>query len=676
MSKLVVRLHGQEIATLELENGHEYLAGRADDAAILLPSQKGISRHHLKFYQRDGVWIVELLARFGALMQAGRASEVIELKESCGFSAPPFEFAFTIEEPEPITNSSAGSSPAAEDKSALMPSVRRETHLTHSNQPPGTEGNFEKTQTGQQVIVPYLRISSKQSGREEVLKLEGMLWVAGRDQTCEIHLEESRASRRHFEISRTHEGFFITDLDSANGTLLNDEKLSPNEPWQLASGDTIRVAGAKVVFEVRDPEFAARVPALPGAVGPDQVLAQLPSPYLPMPYLDPNQPSGLYPGAAVVKLEGAGGVNWKDPKQWKAKNLKKIDVRKNKVRIAILALLPLIVFKLLSGEGKPAVVGDQSDNSSTSPTFDQLSPEKKRAVKDSFTLAKTMYMQGKYTLCLSEMGKLHQLVPAFENSGELENLCKQGQDLTVKNEELERREREKEEATRLITAVVEDCRRKMDAGTTVEKVRECLADALERDPEHPLIMGLIQEVQIARDEKERQRQGAEAEKNRRINGQRLFEKARAHFKAGEFSKALADYEKFLNGGYAGMSDEKSQAQRDVAQVRKEIGEKVKGLLAACKENLDKAQFKPALQACDRAISEDPDNSDAKRLRAQAVSEMKRELKSMYEDSVLEESMGNIDTAKERWKQIMEKSVPGDEYYNKAKRALQKYGVGM
>lgn len=670
MAKITVRLHGQEISSVELADGAEYIAGRAEDCQIVLPNQKGISRHHLKFYQRDSVWVVELLARYGQLMQAGQTHEVLELKEDCGFSAPPFEFSFTV--PAPQADAPAGDEAVeVDDKSTLMPAVRTSLTApqTKSQQSAGAEapdpvGNSEATAVGVSTIMPFLRITSKSSPREEILKLEGHIWVAGRDTSCEIHLDEGRASRRHFELSRTHEGFFITDLDSANGTYLNEEQLSPNEPWQLASGDTIRVAGVKLVFEIRDLGFSSRVPAtVPQALEPADMQVEQQFNNMPMPYFDP----GAGYGANVVKVEPPSSF-WNRMKQG--------GLLENKPRLILMILVPVLLIKLFSGG--PAPTGPQdpntAENNSTSPSFDQLSAEQQRAVKDSFNLAKTMYMQGKYSLCLAELGKLHQIVPAFDNSSELQTFCRTGHDLAIKQQDNERKEREKLEAARFISQVVADCKRTMNKSTTIEEIRECLAAAIERDPENGQVLELQSQVQINQSERERKRQNVEAAANRKAAGQRLFEKAKGLYKSGELAKALAEYEKFLDGSY-GLETQESEAKRDVAQARKELDQKVAALIGECKDSLEKSQYKAAYLACDKILKENPGNGDAKRLRAQALSEMRRELKSIYEDSVLEESMGNIDTAKERWKQIMEKSVPGDEYHNKSKRNLQKYGVG-
>ena len=52
------------------------------------------------------------------------------------------------------------------------------------------------------------------------------------------------------------------------------------------------------------------------------------------------------------------------------------------------------------------------------------------------------------------------------------------------------------------------------------------------------------------------------------------------------------------------------------------------------------------------------------------------MKALYEDSVLEESLGNVDTAKEKWKKIKEDNLPFDDYTKKATQKLRKYGIGM
>ena len=51
-------------------------------------------------------------------------------------------------------------------------------------------------------------------------------------------------SRKHCKITEQNRQYFITDLQSANGTYLNREKLLPNQPYPLKNGDIIRLANS------------------------------------------------------------------------------------------------------------------------------------------------------------------------------------------------------------------------------------------------------------------------------------------------------------------------------------------------------------------------------------------------------------------------------------------------
>ena len=65
----------------------------------------------------------------------------------------------------------------------------------------------------------------------------------------EIDLDDA-VSRRHAEVVKREEGFFLRDAGSTNGTLLNGEKLPPHEEHLLSHGDRIRVGErTEIVFE-------------------------------------------------------------------------------------------------------------------------------------------------------------------------------------------------------------------------------------------------------------------------------------------------------------------------------------------------------------------------------------------------------------------------------------------
>ncbi len=73
----------------------------------------------------------------------------------------------------------------------------------------------------------------------------------GRVPGVEIEIRDDSISRRHAEIAKRDNQFFIRDLGSTNGTFVNGEKISSER--QLRSGDAIVLGGNTVLrFELQD----------------------------------------------------------------------------------------------------------------------------------------------------------------------------------------------------------------------------------------------------------------------------------------------------------------------------------------------------------------------------------------------------------------------------------------
>jgi len=60
----------------------------------------------------------------------------------------------------------------------------------------------------------------------------------GRGYDCDIHLEDDSASRRHAAIQHDNDGFLLVDLNSTNGTYVNNEVVKQH---RLLAGDRIRI---------------------------------------------------------------------------------------------------------------------------------------------------------------------------------------------------------------------------------------------------------------------------------------------------------------------------------------------------------------------------------------------------------------------------------------------------
>jgi DNA-binding response OmpR family regulator len=68
-------------------------------------------------------------------------------------------------------------------------------------------------------------------------------YVIGRGGECDLVLPERQVSREHIRIHREDDKFYLTDLDSKNGTWVNEIQLQ-NDTVQLHDGDEINIAMA------------------------------------------------------------------------------------------------------------------------------------------------------------------------------------------------------------------------------------------------------------------------------------------------------------------------------------------------------------------------------------------------------------------------------------------------
>ena len=88
------------------------------------------------------------------------------------------------------------------------------------------------------VIMSELIIQSgKLQGKRLVLPAKEM--VVGRDDKCDLRIGSALVSRTHCTLKRTDQGIVVTDLQSQNGTYVNDLPIS--SPTLLCEGDVLRI---------------------------------------------------------------------------------------------------------------------------------------------------------------------------------------------------------------------------------------------------------------------------------------------------------------------------------------------------------------------------------------------------------------------------------------------------
>lgn len=78
--------------------------------------------------------------------------------------------------------------------------------------------------------------------------------IIGRETAVEVHLGDSAVSRRHSRIEKTGDHFCIKDLESLNGTFVNDVPIRQRE---LHHGDRIRIGDTQFLFLLHDGDVAS-----------------------------------------------------------------------------------------------------------------------------------------------------------------------------------------------------------------------------------------------------------------------------------------------------------------------------------------------------------------------------------------------------------------------------------
>ena len=85
---------------------------------------------------------------------------------------------------------------------------------------------------------------------QDDIVLQGQL-IVGRDFECDICIPDHRISRQHAKITVTPRGLVVEDLGSANGTTVNDQKIS--KPTLFLSGDKIKFHIMEFIAELISP---------------------------------------------------------------------------------------------------------------------------------------------------------------------------------------------------------------------------------------------------------------------------------------------------------------------------------------------------------------------------------------------------------------------------------------
>ncbi|MBX3065043.1 MAG: FHA domain-containing protein, partial [Anaerolineae bacterium] len=85
-------------------------------------------------------------------------------------------------------------------------------------------------------------------GLVESYRLEKAVVAIGRSSGNDVVLDTTSVSRYHISLNHQNDQVFLQDLDSANGTYVDGERATPNEPILLHGGEEILIGDLRLIY--------------------------------------------------------------------------------------------------------------------------------------------------------------------------------------------------------------------------------------------------------------------------------------------------------------------------------------------------------------------------------------------------------------------------------------------
>ncbi|MGZ3717012.1 MAG: FHA domain-containing protein, partial [Bdellovibrionota bacterium] len=233
------------VTEFESKEDKEISLGRAPGCSITLDDPT-ISRLHAVIFPLNGGWVLQRKANFGAVLLNGQEVENAPLDGGEELKIGPFSLRVEIDVPQPT--SLTGSKGAVSDSKALAIPPDKTGSIENTG---GGDGRTKFVSAG---VSALFRMEPGSANVDEFL-MEKDVALFGRGSNCDVVLTEKKASRKHFEVRRQGLSFFLKDLNSANGTVVNGNAVTEAE---LVAGDLIQVGESKIQFSIENKDFFAQ----------------------------------------------------------------------------------------------------------------------------------------------------------------------------------------------------------------------------------------------------------------------------------------------------------------------------------------------------------------------------------------------------------------------------------
>ena len=687
--RLEVFQHGQLLQEVSLQDS-ELWVGRDDSCKIKL-DDRAISRKHALFRSsKKGELEFEKVSEFGWVKLNGQNSSQSKLKAGDRLEFGSYEIRVSTDSvaapppvptpvPEPIVVTPTEEVSLDIQENQFAVSTAEPVFEMPSQETPGFEDTSNdgvtKVFLANENVKPILNFGH--GNQYEIVDSEIAM---GRSQQCHVVLEDRRSSRKHSLIRREGKKYFIKDLGSANGTLLNGDRVDEQE---LQSGDEIQIGDTKFTFEMVQSDYEIKKQDFISVPQPEIQIAPVELISTPHSIQHEAPPVQSAFGESVVP-------SFEAPKEVKKSLIGKLLDRyramttKQQIIYGILVLAGIWLLmeddpdeqkaKLNTGAPKKAVVQKKEEKKAgvVGTTFEMLTPEQKRYIDTQYQLAFDLYKNREYDSCLLELSKIFSYVQDYKNAREIEAFAKEGKrKLEAQEEERKRKEQERQSQLKL-QSMVEQVGHLMDQKKY--KDAEALFPEIELlQPENTAVSEWRKQIIAETDKVEK-----EKELKRRI--EELHKQAWTDFRAAselekdkKYYEALDRFDEILARN---LQEQKLiQAIKDeTSKVESMIAAERDPLIAQGKQLEQDGKLSEAYRAFQGAAIADPMDEDAPAGMKRIKGVLTDRAKHVYTEGVFAESYGDIETAERKYREVLEVVPKEDDYYEKAESKLKKLTI--
>jgi len=486
----------------------------------------------------------------------------------------------------------------------------------------------------------------------------------GRDpEKCDIVLNDPEVSGVHAVIKKNAITCTLEDLKSANGTLLNGERVNSHE---LTSEDEFLIGSTAFTVKIQS-DFIEQEKDRIMPVDENQVVE-----VQEVVEVDENfeDPDGI-----VIEGDGLGSGALDDkPKSLFSKEALKDPQQRKKLLYVVVGLLALWV--LLDEEEpakapvQPKKVVKTEEKKPVNENQKILTPEEKQYVEQQYLLAKQYFEEGKYSETIMELDKIFAITPDYKNAKQIKALAKEGLEKLSRILEEERKEKERKIRELKVKELLVKARKAVKENKT-DLAENLFKEILSLDPENFEVTQLKIQINAYKKEQERialEKAQKEAERKRQLQD---LSPGKTYYLSKEWYKAILKLQDFLKG--ENLDEDLIREASDMLDKSKSNLNKVVNPLIGKARSLKEGQdLKGAYQLYLDILKYHPAHEEALNEMDQIREQLELRSKRVYREAIIAESLSLYNSAKEKFQEVQQISPTDSEYYKKATDKLKDY----